>query len=248
MASPQLEDGFTRIANEIIEVLARINLSPYESRVLWFVLRKTYGWRKKSDWIAASQMRAGLGGLDRRNIFRALKGLSGKNMIVISRDDAHKPKYSFQKDYSKWRVSSKKTQDVVCIDTPRHLYRHTVSSVETHTKETKTKETETKEREISANAPFVLPDWIDFKVWEEFRAMRKKKRAAMTAYAEELVIAELQKLRTAGGDVVAILEQSIRNNWTDVYSLKDNSSNGNRQPTGVDKLRAETDRALKAGL
>jgi hypothetical protein len=98
----------------------------------------------------------------------------------------------------------------------------------------------------TAQAPFVPPDWIDAKIWEEFRAMRKKKRAAMTPYAEALVVTELQKLRTAGGDVAAILEQSIRNNWTDVYPLKDNSANGNR-PT-VDKLRAETDRALKAGL
>src|SRR5262245_25686755 len=105
--SPQLENGFTQIAHEIMEALARINLSPYESRVLWFVLRKTYGWRKKQDWIAGSQFRAGLGGLDRRHIWRASKSLVDRNVIVISRDDRHKPFYSFQKDYSKWAASPK---------------------------------------------------------------------------------------------------------------------------------------------
>jgi len=33
MASPQKENGFTPIANEIIEALCKVNLSPYESRI-----------------------------------------------------------------------------------------------------------------------------------------------------------------------------------------------------------------------
>ena len=47
MANPQLEDGYTKIANEILEALAGINLSPYEGRALFFLIRKTYGWKKK---------------------------------------------------------------------------------------------------------------------------------------------------------------------------------------------------------
>src|SRR5215471_1115400 len=101
VTNPQLEDGFTTIAHEIMEALAKINLSPYESRVLWFLLRKTYGWKKKSDWIAGSQFRAGLGGLDRRHIWRAAKSLAIRNIIVISTDDTGNPIYSFQKYYSK---------------------------------------------------------------------------------------------------------------------------------------------------
>ena len=46
-ASPQLEDGYTRIANELIEALMRTNLSAYQSRVLWAIWRKTYGFNKR---------------------------------------------------------------------------------------------------------------------------------------------------------------------------------------------------------
>lgn len=106
MASPQLESGYTRIANEILEALSKVNLSPYESRTLWFLLRKTYGWKKKKDWIALSQFSKGLG-LDRRHVHRALKSLSSKQMTVIGRDDRNHPTYGFQKDYSKWPSSSK---------------------------------------------------------------------------------------------------------------------------------------------
>jgi len=55
MANPQPENGHTDIANEIIEALWKINLSSYEWRVLLYLLRKTYGWHKKTDQISLSQ-------------------------------------------------------------------------------------------------------------------------------------------------------------------------------------------------
>ena len=44
-ASPQCENGYTRLANEIIEALMKSNLSAYQSRILWAVWRETYGSR-----------------------------------------------------------------------------------------------------------------------------------------------------------------------------------------------------------
>lgn len=86
-----MTDHYTPIHNEVLEALCKINLSPYEIRVLFAIWRKTYGFvdrktglRKKYDYIAVSQF-VDLTGLDRRHISRALKGLKTKN--VISRDD-----------------------------------------------------------------------------------------------------------------------------------------------------------------
>jgi len=166
LANPQLEDGWTWIANEILEALAGINLSPYEGRALFFLIRKTYGWKKKTDWISLSQFSKGLG-LDRRLVFRALKKLEGKRLVVICRDDKKRPTYGFQKNYEKWQMSDchkTKTKD---LNLERKVKREerekkeekasvemtTVSSVEIPTKETITKETikeERKEREERA--------------------------------------------------------------------------------------------------
>jgi len=41
MANPQIENGYLKIAHEIAQALARVNLSAYESRVLWVIWRKT---------------------------------------------------------------------------------------------------------------------------------------------------------------------------------------------------------------
>ena len=49
MASPQIEDGYTKIANELLEAISKVNLSSYEFRVIMAIIRKTYGFNKKSD-------------------------------------------------------------------------------------------------------------------------------------------------------------------------------------------------------
>jgi len=106
MANPQVEEGHTDIANEILEALWRVTLSSHETRVLLYLLRKTYGWHKKTDWIALSQFSKDIG-IDRRNVFRALKKLSSKQMIVVYKDDKGNPTYGFQKNYEKWVVLPK---------------------------------------------------------------------------------------------------------------------------------------------
>lgn len=45
MASPQLEHGFTRIAHELLDAIARAPLSGLETRIVLAVLRRTYGAR-----------------------------------------------------------------------------------------------------------------------------------------------------------------------------------------------------------
>ena len=145
MVSPQKENGHIDIANEIAEALMKINLSSYESRVLWFILRKTWGWHKKMDWLTLSQFSKAIG-LDRRLIHRALKRLSSKKMIVINRDDNNRISYGFQKNYDKWKVSSKEMTVINIDDGLSSVEMTQLSSVEMNTKETITKETITKEK------------------------------------------------------------------------------------------------------
>lgn len=96
MANPQKENGNTEIANEIIEALAKIQLSGYESRVLWIIFRKTYGWHKKEDWITNTQI-AEMTGITESHISRTIKILIRKKIVTkIGK------KVSFQKDYDKW--------------------------------------------------------------------------------------------------------------------------------------------------
>jgi phage replication O-like protein O len=42
-----LDNGYTRIANEILEAMAKIKLSPTQYRILFVVWRYTYGFQRK---------------------------------------------------------------------------------------------------------------------------------------------------------------------------------------------------------
>ena len=143
MANPQAENGHVDIANELIEALAKTRIPGEEMQCLWVIIRKTYGWKKKTDWIALSLFRE-LTGINHGNVCRALRGLLDKN-IIVKKDDRRGVSYGIQKNYRKWTLSSKKTGGrqkrllgVVVID-------NSGSSLLTTTKDTITKDTITKE-------------------------------------------------------------------------------------------------------
>ena len=108
MPNPQLEDGYTPIANEIMEALSRVSLGGVDSQVILAIIRKTYGYHKKADSISISQLQE-LTGRSRRSIINALQNLEAKNMVTITRakgsGNVNLPnKISFQKNHSLWVV------------------------------------------------------------------------------------------------------------------------------------------------
>ena len=96
MASPQLKNGFTRIANEILEAIAQTPLSGYEAKFIFFLLRKTYGYRKKSDNIAPSQICKGTKML-KFHEWRTRKRLIQRNIVTQIGNQI-----GLNKDYSQW--------------------------------------------------------------------------------------------------------------------------------------------------
>ena len=97
MANPQLENGHTRIANEVLEKLARMYLPPNQWQVLLCIIRKTYGFHKKVDWIANSQIIEATG-LVKSTVSRSLKALDQQGLISRT-----KKSIGFQKDWERWK-------------------------------------------------------------------------------------------------------------------------------------------------
>jgi len=122
-ASPQTEDGYTIIANETAEALAKTNFSAYEVRILWVIWRKTYGWHKKEDQISVTQFQKATG-LHRRHVQRTLKRLMGRN-IIASKGYNRITSYHFQKDYTKWKDIASKGYPAPKEATDRSLKRLT---------------------------------------------------------------------------------------------------------------------------
>lgn len=106
MAKPQIEDGYTQIANELLEAFAKIRISGEVWQCINVIIRKTYGFKKTEDWISLSQF-VNATGIKRPSICRALnKGIA---MNIINKNvDTYPIKYGLQKDHSKWIPLPKK--------------------------------------------------------------------------------------------------------------------------------------------
>jgi phage replication O-like protein O len=104
-ANPQAENGHIDIAHEIAEAFFNLQLSGNQWRLLWVILRQTYGWKKKVDKISLSFFERKTG-LDRRNIAKLLKDMIKRN-IIVKNDTTFITTYGFQKDYTKWKPVSK---------------------------------------------------------------------------------------------------------------------------------------------
>lgn len=106
MASPQLENGFTRIANEILEQLSRVQMSGTEWQFVMCLFRKTYGYNKTEDWITGSQIVVATG-MKKERVSEAKKRLLERQIVTENRN-----KISFQKDWEKWKELRKSVTGV----------------------------------------------------------------------------------------------------------------------------------------
>ncbi len=105
--SPQIENGHIDIANEIAEAFYLLQLSGNQWRVLWVIIRQSWGWHKKVERITISFI-AKKTGLKRSHIARSLKELTERN-IVTKIGNIHNISYGLNKHYNKWKVLPNKT-------------------------------------------------------------------------------------------------------------------------------------------
>ena len=101
MANPQLENGHLRVANEIWDALCRLDASGSDWKILMYVIRKTYGYRKTVDWIPLSQFTGGTD-LGKPAVCRGLKRLTSRR-IITRIDNATRGKYKFNKNFDEWQ-------------------------------------------------------------------------------------------------------------------------------------------------
>jgi len=99
MASPQTENGYTKIANELFEhLLYDTKISVGELKLLLFVIRKTYGYNKIVDKIPLSQFVKGIK-YDRSNVCKIINSLVAKQLLSKSEKG-----YKLNKNWEEWVV------------------------------------------------------------------------------------------------------------------------------------------------
>ena len=106
MANPRIENGYTRIANELLEAICRLSISGNEMRILLYIIRRTYGFNKSYAEIPLSDISDAVG-VRREHIQKALKKLASQKVIELHTYNGVRPQtISVVKNYEKWFVEN----------------------------------------------------------------------------------------------------------------------------------------------
>jgi len=217
------------------------HFSEQQRRILDFILRLSWGCGNKVAYIP-HQRDFEIVGVREGHVKAHLDWLV--EAMVIIRQDYY---YQFNKDFDQWRVSratgytKKKLTEIVSLnlnhnkpeltESVNETLRNTEESAYGKRKLATPNLATPKERlkKVLKKDIYILPEWVNKDTWEAFLEMRKKKKAVPTEKAKELLIKELEKLRSEGHDPNEVLNQSIMRNYTGVFPLKGGERGAHRQ-------------------
>jgi len=210
MATPQLENGHTRIANEILEKVISSGLNGTEISCLLFIWRKTYGYQKLQDEISLSQFCEAIP-VSKQTICTSLYNLQLVKIITLVKKGSSKNcsnLWAFNKDYDKWQLVKKSKLVKFSPSTSQVLHSQLVKKT-LHTKEI--------QKKIQKKGIFF--ENVEFnQLWDDYVEMRKKIKKPMTDKAKQIA---LKKLENENVDTaIKMLEQSVFNSWQGLFPVK----------------------------
>lgn len=228
-----LDDGFTRIANELLEAVMLAGLSQHQLLVFMAVMRKTYGFNKKSDWVSNEQLSSLTGilphkcsaaksALVKRGIFTQIGRLVGINKAVsewVKSPVSGKKKGAYLKEVN-LPESGKK-----CLpESGNGTYPNQVNTKDKHTKDKKDNSNKTnKSPKPVAFDPnnAELPEWLSASVWASWVAYRRDlKKPIKSQQTVTQSISLLDRCRLSGHTPEEVINQSIANGWQGLFEPK----------------------------
>ncbi|CAA1288196.1 replication protein [Klebsiella quasipneumoniae] len=228
-----LDDGFTRIANELLEAVMRAGLSQHQLLVFMAVMRKTYGFNKKSDWVSNEQLSeltgilphkcsAAKSVLVKRGILTQTGRVIGINKTV-SEWSSLPVKGTEKKPYLK-KVTLPESGKKSLPESGNAYYPNQVNTKDKHTKDNKDNINNPPKspRAVSFDASAVqLPDWLSAEIWSSWVAYRRDlKKPIKSQQTVTQAINLLDRCRLNGYTPDEIINQSIANGWQGLFEPK----------------------------
>ncbi|OCV82002.1 replication protein [Klebsiella pneumoniae] len=228
-----LDDGFTRIANELLEAVMHAGLSQHQLLVFMAVMRKTYGFNKKADWVSNEQLSeltgilphkcsAAKSVLVKRGILTQTGRVIGINKTV-SEWSSLPVKGTEKKPYLK-KVTLPESGKKSLPESGNAYYPNQVNTKDKHTKDNKDNINNPPKspRAVSFDASAVqLPDWLSAEIWSSWVAYRRDlKKPIKSQQTVTQAINLLDRCRLNGYSPDEIINQSIANGWQGLFEPK----------------------------
>jgi phage replication O-like protein O len=103
MASPQIENGYTRVSNELLEAIVRTKMNGTQYAIVLAVIRATYGFHKKSRELGLAFFEVATG-RNKRKIGIEIAKLIKRNILIVEKEFwlGHSRALKLNKDYESW--------------------------------------------------------------------------------------------------------------------------------------------------
>ncbi|ENH6747386.1 TPA: replication protein [Klebsiella pneumoniae] len=228
-----LDDGFTRIANELLEAVMHAGLSQHQLLVFMAVMRKTYGFNKKSDWVSNEQISvltgilphkcsAAKSALVKRGILTQTGRVIGINKAVSEWSSL--PVKGTEKEPYLKKVTLPESGKKSLPESGKAYYLNQVNTKDKHTKDNKDNINNPPKspRAVSFDASAVqLPDWLSAEIWSSWVAYRRDlKKPIKSQQTVTQAINLLDRCRLNGYTPDEIINQSIANGWQGLFEPK----------------------------
>ncbi|EGY1273296.1 replication protein [Escherichia coli] len=228
-----LDDGYTRIANELLEAVMLAGLSQHQLLVFMAVMRKTYGFNKKSDWVSNEQISeltgilphkcsAAKSVLVKRGIFIQSGRNIGINNVVSEWETL--PESGKKNNVYPKEVNLPESGKKSLPESGNAYYPNQVNTKDKHTKDNKDNINNPPKspRAVSFDASAVkLPDWLSAEIWSSWVAYRRDlKKPIKSQQTVTQAIKLLDRCRLNGYTPDEIINQSIANGWQGLFEPK----------------------------
>ncbi|MEA4618299.1 replication protein [Klebsiella pneumoniae] len=228
-----LDDGFTRIANELLEAVMHAGLSQHQLLVFMAVMRKTYGFNKKADWVSNEQISmltgilphkcsAAKSALVKRGILTQTGRVIGINKAVSEWSSL--PVKGTEKEPYLKKVTLPESGKKSLPESGNAYYPNQVNTKDKHTKDNKDNINNPPKspRAVSFDASAVqLPDWLSAEIWSSWVAYRRDlKKPIKSQQTVTQAINLLDRCRLNGYSPEEIINQSIANGWQGLFEPK----------------------------
>jgi hypothetical protein len=229
-----VSDTYTKLFSSLTE--STVWCEPYATRILWVTMLamadargKVYGsvpglarraniTREECDAALASFRAADPDSRTKEHEGRRIEDMDGgwrllnhgKYAAIRSADERRE----YWRQHKAAKRAAGKTSDVHDV--------HQVSTESTEVTPPALTPTPEKKGASSKLKALTLPEWLPDDLWQEWHAYRNS-RKGWTSHARELSLRTLSQLRTEGHAPRAVIEQSIENGWTGLFTVKGKS-------------------------
>lgn len=205
--SPQLKNGNFRIANELQDAFCFFRIPGGVRQIIDCVIRKTYGYNKKEDWISNSQF-VQMTGIKKGHVSRELSKAITHKIVTKSGN-----KLSLNKNYKEW--ISFKTLPKVVTGKNNNLLPKVVTTVTQSGNKTLPKVGYTKEHKDNTTKDNVTPLGINkslvLEKSQEFPSLQE------TSISEN--ITPVKKIRMPNEELL-LQAQEVLDYWNVLYGKK----------------------------